>query len=83
MEYFIGCPIPRTSDCEFNLRCEKGLYCKELKIIEGKQLYATTLNGDNYILFSSREEAAAHLDEVRNLQFQKAAQILLHGEKAH
>lgn len=81
MEYHIGCPIPRTSDCEFGLRCRKGLYCRELKIIEGEIRYETTLNGENYRLFSSREEAQAHLDEIRNLQFQKAAQLLHYGDK--
>lgn len=66
MEYHIGCPIPRYEDCPCHLRCIKGLYCKNLRVIEGKRQYTTTLGGDDYKLFSNREEAIAYLEEFHN-----------------
>ena len=67
MSYYIGCCIPRVSDCDNNVKCLKGLYCKSLKVLstETHGLRYTSLGDKKCVFFENIEDAQNHLSNIK------------------
>ena len=68
MSYYLGCRIPRLSDCDDNIKCLKGIYCRGLEVLscDYERIRYTRFNGDQCKVFDTAEEAKDYLSKIIN-----------------
>lgn len=74
MLYYIGCRIPRGSDCDDGWKCREGVYCNALEICSVTKEdhekgwapcfgYYDKIEG--CIFFNDREQAAKYMEKIK------------------